>query len=306
MRRMLDGNLGDGVDSRRGGGVRVAHHRRRRDARVRRRGAHGAHLRRDQGELGRAGGGGRSERVRGQVQRGVVRGGARSSRDGERRLPSILLREAGGDARAQALPRGVQVSEIFRHGRATASAGHPRHQDDAQRPTGVGRRFGGFDRARVALEAGGEGDGRVRGADESRALANRGTRGDVQGAPPGRIRRGFPRGVRTQGDEKDGSGGGGGRDRAEAHRGRARRRRRRGTESDGRGGGSGEGFSSPSKTRPPAPPRTTTATAAAISNPPWSRFPVDRFLGRAAAAGTQHKRTGSGGLAGMSGWAASG
>jgi len=65
---------------------------------------------------------------------------------------------------------------------------------------------------------------------------------------------------------------------------------------------SGEGFSSPSKTRPPAPPRTTTATAAAISNPALvSASPSIGSSGGAAAAGTQHKRTGSGGLAGMSG-----
>ena len=144
----------------------------------------------------------------------------------------------------------------------------------------------GFDRARVALEAGGEGDGRVRGADESRALANRGTRGDVQGAPPGRIRRGFPRGVRTQGDEKDGSGGGGGRDRAEAHRGRARRRRRRGFESDGRGGGERGGVL--------VPVQDATARAAEDDDGDGGgdfqprlgqRFPVDRFLGRRGGRG---------------------
>ena len=75
-----------------------------------------------------------------------------------------------------------------------------------------------------------------------------------------------------------------------------------GSRATGAAAASGEGFSSPSKTRPPAPPRTTTATAAAISDPASvSASPSIGSSGGAAAAGTQHKRTGSGGLAGMSG-----
>ena len=74
------------------------------------------------------------------------------------------------------------------------------------------------------------------------------------------------------------------------------------TRTTGAAAASGEGFSSPSKTRPPAPPRTTTAKAAASSNiAAMGASSSGGSAGGAAAAGTQHKRTGSGGLAGMSG-----
>ena len=172
----------------------------------------------------------------------------------------------------------------------------------------LGEGSGGFDRARVALEAGGEGDGRVRGADESRALANRGTRGDVQGAPPGRIRRGFPRGVRTQGDEKDGSGGGGGRDRAEAHRGRARRRRRRGFESDGRGGGERGGVLVPVQDATARAAEDDDGDGGGDFQPRFGqRFPVDRFLGRRGGRGDAAQAHGVGAVSrACRGWAASG